>query len=66
MELRSIQRQGASERARISRIPVLQIENGADDAVPATQARPSTRRSPRRAKEFMRIDGASHYYLGQP
>ena len=57
---------GPLNAARIRRTPVLQIVNGADDAVPATHnpairaalATPSAR--------YHEIAGATHYYLGQP
>ncbi|WP_018701061.1 hypothetical protein [Amorphus coralli] len=57
---------GPMNAARIRRTPVLQIVNGADDAVPATHnpairaalATPDVR--------YHEISGATHYYLGQP
>jgi pimeloyl-ACP methyl ester carboxylesterase len=50
----------------IRETPVLQIENGADDAVPATH-NPAIREALATAdKEFVSIEGATHYYLGQP
>lgn len=57
---------GPANAARIFRTPVLQIENEADDAVPATHG-PIIREAlatPR--KEYVKIEGANHYYLGQP
>lgn len=57
---------GPPNAARIRRTPVLQIENSADEAVPATH-NPAIRdalATPDR--EFRRIEGATHYYLGQP
>jgi dienelactone hydrolase len=52
--------------ARITRTPVLQIENQADDAVPATH-NPAIRDALATPdKEFVSIQGATHYYLGQP
>lgn len=50
----------------IGETPVLQIENGADDAVPATHI-PTVRAAlATKDKEFVRIEGANHYYAGQP
>lgn len=57
---------GAENARRITSCPVLQIVNGADDAVPATH-NPAIREalaSP--DKEYVEIAGATHYYLGQP
>jgi pimeloyl-ACP methyl ester carboxylesterase len=57
---------GPKNAARVKNTPVLQIENGADDAVPATH-NPIIRdalATPR--KRFRRIEGASHYYRDQP
>ena len=45
---------------------MLQIENGADDAVPASH-NPTIRAALATPdKEYVHIDGASHYYMGQP
>lgn len=57
---------GPPNAARIRRAPVLQVENTADDAVPATH-NPAIRdalATPDR--EYVQIKGATHYYLGQP
>jgi pimeloyl-ACP methyl ester carboxylesterase len=57
---------GPLNAAKITRTPVLQIVNQADDAVPATH-NPAIRaalRSP--DQEYSEIEGATHYYLGQP
>ena len=57
---------GPLNARRITRTPVLQIVNGADDAVPATH-NPTIREAlatPR--KSYVEIEGATHYYLGQP
>lgn len=57
---------GARNAARISEGPVLQIENSADDAVPATH-NPIVREAlatPDKSYEI--IAGATHYYVGQP
>lgn len=57
---------GPLNAARIKRTPVLQIENSADDAVPATH-NPAIRAALATPdKEYVRITGATHYYLGQP
>lgn len=57
---------GPANARRIHRIPVLQIENGADDAVPATH-NPAIREAlATKDKEFVSIEGATHYYLSQP
>jgi pimeloyl-ACP methyl ester carboxylesterase len=57
---------GPTNAARITQTPVLQIENTADDAVPATHGPIISRalRTPR--KEYVRIEGATHYYVDQP
>lgn len=57
---------GPLNAARITRTPVLQIVNGADDAVPATH-NPAIRAAlatPDRS--YVEIEGATHYYLDQP
>ncbi|WP_254701520.1 hypothetical protein [Neorhizobium galegae] len=52
--------------ALIKRSPVLQIENNADEAVPATH-NPTIRAAlATENKEYMTIPHATHYYLGQP
>jgi dienelactone hydrolase len=52
--------------ARIHSTPVLQIVNEADDAVPATH-NPAIRNALATTdKEYIEIQGATHYYLGQP
>lgn len=57
---------GAVNAARIHRTPVLQIENQADDAVPATHNPIIRSALATPDKEFVQIQGATHYYLGQP
>ncbi|MDK3021961.1 alpha/beta hydrolase [Cupriavidus taiwanensis] len=57
---------GPMNAARIRHTPVLQIENGADDAVPATHNPLVFEALATADKEFVRIEGATHYYLGQP
>ncbi len=57
---------GPMNAARIHRTPVLQIENGADDAVPATH-NPAIRAALATSdKEYLTIEGATHYYARQP
>ncbi|MBX6319987.1 alpha/beta fold hydrolase [Pigmentiphaga sp.] len=57
---------GPVNAARIRRVPVLQIENEADDAVPATHNPIIHKALGTPDKEFVQIHGATHYYLGQP
>jgi dienelactone hydrolase len=57
---------GPRNAARIRRTPVLQIENGADDAVPATHNPIIRDALATPDKTFTHIAGATHYYLGQP
>ena len=57
---------GPKNAARIRRTPVLQVENQADDAVPASH-NPAIRAALATAdKEYVRIEGATHYYQNQP
>jgi pimeloyl-ACP methyl ester carboxylesterase len=57
---------GPLNAGRVRRVPVLQIVNQADDAVPATH-NPTIRAALAAPdKEYVEIDGATHYYLGQP
>jgi len=57
---------GPLNAARITRTPVLQIVNGADDAVPATH-NPAIRAALATPDQsYVEIEGATHYYLGQP
>ncbi|MEC3947659.1 alpha/beta hydrolase family protein [Sphingobium sp. HWE2-09] len=46
--------------------PLLVIENTADDAVPATHPRQIFEAAGSEDKQFLRIEGATHYYSGQP
>ena len=56
---------GAQNAAKIRAIPVLQIVNQADDAVPATH-NPAVRAAlATKDKEYVEIQGGTHYYLGQ-
>jgi pimeloyl-ACP methyl ester carboxylesterase len=57
---------GPMNAARIRNTPVLQIVNQADDAVPATH-NPAIRAALATPdKEYLEIEGATHYYAGQP
>ncbi|MFB9948751.1 alpha/beta hydrolase family protein [Rhizobium puerariae] len=57
---------GPMNAALIRRSPVLQIENNADEAVPATH-NPAIRAALATPdKEYLTIPHATHYYLGQP
>ena len=52
--------------ALVKKTPVLQIVNQADDAVPATH-NPAIRAAlATKDKEYVEIDGATHYYSNQP
>ena len=57
---------GTLNAPNVRRVPVLQIENGADDAVPATHNRIIRDALGTADKEFIHIEGAMRYYLGQP
>src|ERR1700720_1049545 len=57
---------GPKNAARIRRTPVLQVENLADDAVPASH-NPTIRSALATSdKEYVGIEGATHYYQNQP
>ncbi|MDH7798737.1 MULTISPECIES: alpha/beta fold hydrolase [unclassified Beijerinckia] len=57
---------GVVNAARITKTPVLQIVNQADDAVPATH-NPAIRAALATTdKDYVEIQGATHYFLGQP
>lgn len=60
------QAKGPMSAARIHHTPVLQIENQADDAVPATHNPAIFAALATPDKEMVSIQGATHYYLGQP
>lgn len=60
------QANGPRNAARIHRTPVLQIENEADDAVPATHNPIIRAALATPNKRFHQIAGANHYYRGQP
>jgi pimeloyl-ACP methyl ester carboxylesterase len=57
---------GPLNAARIRKTPVLQIVNQADDAVPATHNPLIHAALATPDKTYVEIDGATHYYLGQP
>jgi len=57
---------GPANAAKIRRTPVLQIENTADDAVPATHNPAIYAALATPDKRFLQIQGATHYYVGQP
>ena len=57
---------GPVNAARIRTTPVLQIVNEADDAVPATHNPAIAAALTTPDKELVTIQGATHYYLGQP
>ena len=57
---------GVDSARRIRDTPVLQIENQADDAVPATHNPIIHAALAVADKEFISIEGATHYYAGQP
>lgn len=57
---------GPANAARIHETPVLQIENGDDDAVPASHNAIIRGALATPDKEYALIEGATHYYAGQP
>ena len=57
---------GVASARRIRHTPVLQIVNEADDAVPTTHNPLIHAALATPDKEFVTIEGASHYYAGQP
>jgi len=56
---------GVKSAGRIS-VPLLTIENGADDACPASHAKEIFAATASAEKEMKIIEGAGHYYKGQP
>jgi pimeloyl-ACP methyl ester carboxylesterase len=56
---------GPANAARIHDTPILQIENGADDAVPASHNAIIRAALAAPDKEYVQIEGATHYYAGQ-
>ena len=57
---------GSVNAAKIKTVPVLQIVNHADDAVPATHNPIIRAALGTPDKEYVEIHGATHYYLNQP
>lgn len=57
---------GPANAAKIRHTPVFQIENTADDAVPATHNPAIHAALATPDKRLLRIEGATHYYVGQP
>ncbi len=57
---------GPDNAARIRDVPVLLVENSADDAVPATHCPAIRSALGTKDMEYVLIKGATHYYLGQP
>jgi hypothetical protein len=57
---------GPMNAAKIFKTPVLQIENLADDAVPATHNPAINAALATLDKEYVKLEGATHYYIGQP
>ncbi|MTD54566.1 alpha/beta hydrolase [Amycolatopsis pithecellobii] len=55
---------GLRSASRIS-VPFLAIENSADDAVPEPHIRSVFEAAASRDKQFVTIEGATHYYAGQ-
>ncbi len=60
------QANGPRNAARVKRTPVLQVENQADDAAPATHNPIIRAALANPDKEFVQIQGANHYYREQP
>ncbi len=56
---------GPRQAARIT-VPVLVVENGADDACTPSHTRRIFEAVPHDRKEVRTVAGATHYYLGQP
>lgn len=57
---------GPTSAARIKGTPLLFIENEADDAVPQPHTPHMYEVAGSEDKEYVSIEGATHYYLGQP
>jgi len=57
---------GPLNAAKITRTPVLLIENTADEAVPSTHNPAIFAALATPDKEYVVLEGATHYYLGQP
>ena len=56
----------AVQSASAVSVPLLVVENGADDAVPPSHLREVLAAATMRDKTFLRIEGATHYYRDQP
>lgn len=56
----------AEQCVRHIRVPLLVIENGADDGAPAAHVRAVYAAAVSPEKQMVRIPGANHYYAGQP
>jgi len=56
----------ADRCARHVTVPLLAMENGADDAVPAPHVRAVHDAAASADRSYVRIAGANHYYAGQP
>lgn len=54
------------ECAKTMRVPLLVIENTADDAVPAAHPKMLFEAAASTDKTFRQVHGATHYYAGQP
>ncbi len=59
-------RADAAERIRDVSIPLLVVENGADDAAPPSHPREVFEAAAMADKSYQLIEGATHYYQGQP
>jgi pimeloyl-ACP methyl ester carboxylesterase len=57
---------GSNNAPHVRKTPVLQIVNQADDAVPATHNPVIRAKLGTPDKEYVEIEGATHYYVGQP
>ena len=60
------QANGTASARAVKKTPVLLIENEADDGVPSTHTPTIFNTLGTSDKELVRIDGANHYYVGQP
>lgn len=57
---------GTVNAGLIGKTPILQVVNQADDAVPATHNPAISQALATRDKEYVEIQGATHYYSNQP
>jgi len=60
------QAKGTDTAPKIRNVPVIQIDNQADDGVPATHNRIISELLGTADREWVSIEGANHYYSGQP